>query len=209
MKKFFVCIFSILLSMPLFSQGKYGQNSEACIKYLSYYQEYYKQQNYNKAYSYWRKAFKTCPPYANQTMLVNGTSLLRREITESKNSRTKEELINQLLILHDLRAEYFPKYSIVARNNKSLDAINYIKDDKRLFDILRPIIAENKANINPVALLFYLNAAINLFNDKSMSDDDINSVINTVNELVISIHPKTEQDFNTVMKIRQEITCVH
>ena len=166
---------------------------------------YYKQKNHNNAYSYWKEAFNACPPYANQTMLIDGTSLLRTEIKESKDGGEKEKLINQLLILHDLRAEYFPKYSIVARNNISLDAINYIEDDKRLFDILCPIIAANKANINPVVLLFYLNAAVNLFHDNSISNEDINSVINTVNELATSIRPKTEQDYNTIMEIRQNI----
>ena len=82
------------------SYGKYGQDSASCVKYLAYYKAYYKQKNHNNAYSYWKEAFNACPPYANQTMLIDGTSLLRTEIKESKDGREKEKLINQLLILH-------------------------------------------------------------------------------------------------------------
>ena len=66
-------------SVSLFGQGKYGADSAECIKYLSYYKEYYKQKNYDDALPNWRKAFKLCPPSANQTMLIDGTSLMRHD----------------------------------------------------------------------------------------------------------------------------------
>ena len=138
-------------------------------------------------------------------MLIDGTSLLRNEIKETSNKRKKTKLINQLLSIHDLRMQYFPKYSTIALNNKSLDAINYIKDYKQLFDILQPIILTNKADVKPVALLAYFYAAINLFHNNYISRTEIDSIICTVNELIISIHPKTEEDFNTVISIRHDI----
>ena len=53
------------------AQGKYGADSAECIKYLSYYKEYYKSKNYDSALPNWRKAYSLCPPTANQTMLVD------------------------------------------------------------------------------------------------------------------------------------------
>ena len=58
------------------AQGKYGADSAECIKYLSYYQEYYKQKNYTEALPNWRKAFRLCPPTASQNMLLNGMTLM-------------------------------------------------------------------------------------------------------------------------------------
>ena len=46
------------------AQSKYGADSAECIKYLSYYDQYYKQKNYNDAIPNWRKAYKLCPPQA-------------------------------------------------------------------------------------------------------------------------------------------------
>ena len=37
------------------AQGKYGADSAECIKYLSYYKEYYKSKNFDAALPNWRK----------------------------------------------------------------------------------------------------------------------------------------------------------
>ena len=71
------------------AQGKYGADSAECIKYLSYYKEYYKSKNYDSALPNWRKAYSLCPPTANQTMLVDGTTLVRKLIVKNAaNART-------------------------------------------------------------------------------------------------------------------------
>ena len=41
--------FAMTLGMNLSAQDKYGPNKDECIKYLSYYQEYYKAKNYDDA----------------------------------------------------------------------------------------------------------------------------------------------------------------
>ena len=50
MKKTLLAIAAALMFVSgtnVFAQGKYGADSAECIKYLSYYQEYYKQKNYD------------------------------------------------------------------------------------------------------------------------------------------------------------------
>lgn len=87
MKKVAIFLFSAALMIMgadvLSAQGKYGADSAECIKYLSYYQEYFKQKNYDEAIPHWRKAFKLCPPTANQTMLINGAVMYRNLIKEN------------------------------------------------------------------------------------------------------------------------------
>ena len=87
MKRLIIAILAIatLSASSVFAQGKYGADSAECIKYLSYYKEYFKQKNYDSATPNWREAFRICPPTANQTMLVDGTALMRKLI--SKNSK--------------------------------------------------------------------------------------------------------------------------
>ena len=53
-----------VLGLNVSAQGKYGADSAECLKYLSYYQEYYKQKNYDEALPSWRTAMKFCPPTA-------------------------------------------------------------------------------------------------------------------------------------------------
>ena len=99
------------------AQGKYGADSAECIKYLSYYKEYYKSKNYDSALPNWRKAYSLCPPTANQTMLVDGTTLVRKLIVKNAaNAEYRNALIDTLFSIHRTRAEYYPKYKVVAMN---------------------------------------------------------------------------------------------
>lgn len=122
---FFTAVFVMINCNVLSAQGKYGADSADCIKYLSYYKEYFKQKNYDEAIPHWRNAFRLCPPTANQTMIVDGTALIRNLINKNRNNSIyKEALVDTLMMLHDIRAEYYPKYALTAYNNKGLDMVD-------------------------------------------------------------------------------------
>lgn len=181
MKKLTIAILafvSLFMSSNMFAQGKYGADSAECIKYLSYYKEYFKQKNYDEALPNWRTAYKLCPPTANQTMLVDGTTLLRRLIQKNAaNAVYKNELIDSLMTLHDQRIEFYPKYASTTLNNKGLDIANYLKDDsQKSFEMYNAIIEANQSKTKPQILLFDLNAAIDLY-QKGVVDAE--QVINT------------------------------
>ena len=162
-------------SVSLFGQGRYGADSAECVKYLSYYKEYYKQKNYDEALPHWRDAFRLCPPTANQTMLVDGTTLIRQLINKNKsNSVYKDALVDTLIRIHDLRAENFPKYATTAINNKGLDMVNYLQDEpKALYDGLKSVISANKENSKPQFFLFLFNAACSLYESGVLTSDDV------------------------------------
>ena len=90
MKKAAVILFALVLSLPVFAQGKFGADSAECIKYLSYYSEYMKQNNIQEAAPFWREAMALCPPTANQNLLINGAKILRSELNQ--NRRNPERL---------------------------------------------------------------------------------------------------------------------
>lgn len=178
MKRLIIAIASIAMmlgSTTAFAQGKYGADSAECIKYLSYYKEYYKQKSYKEATPNWRKAFELCPPTANQTMLVDGAALVRKLISEnSKNPVYKNQLIDTLMMLHDIRIENYPKYAVTARNNKGLDMANYIKDDnQRLYNGLNEIIESNTVDTKPSLYIFNLSAAIELYKIGLIDEEEV------------------------------------
>lgn len=185
MKKVAVLLFSaILMTMGghmLSAQGKYGADSAECIKYLSYYQEYFKQKNYDEAIPHWRKAFKLCPPTANQTMLVNGAVMYRNLIKEnSKNSVYMSALVDTLINIDETRALNYPNYATTAYNNLGLDMINYVKnDDKRLYEGLSKIIEINGEKTFPNIFLFQFNSAISLYGNGLLGTEDILKVYDT------------------------------
>ena len=197
-----------LSSTSVFAQGKYGADSANCIKYLSFYKDYFKQKSYNEALPNWREAFKRCPPTANQTMLVDGTTLMRKLISQnSKNPVYREKLVDSLMMIHDIRIANYPKYAVTARNNKGLDLANYVQNDpERLYKEYGEIIAGNKTKTKPTILLFYFDSAVELYKNGNLNEEEIIGVYEGCMELLSNMDPKDAADKEMVddMKVKIE-----
>ena len=191
---------AMALGMNLSAQDKYGPNKDECIKYLSYYQEYYKAKNYDDALPNWRTAMKLCPPTASQNMLLNGMTLLSREINKTKDAGARKALVDSLLMLNDLRAEYYPNYAVAAMNTKGQYMTQFFKDPKTLYEGLGQIVAANKEQTKPSLLLLQLNSAIDMFKDGNLGAEE---VINTYQN-AISLIGKAEQT-EEVTKTKSDI----
>ena len=182
------------------AQGKYGADSAECIKYLSYYQEYYKQKNYTEALPNWRKAFKLCPPTASQNMLLNGMTLVGKEIVKTKDAQARAAMIDTILTLNDLRAQYYPKYAVAAYNSKGQYITQYFKDPQVVYDQLNKIIEINQENTKPSLLLLDLNSAIELYKKSAIGAED---VINTYQNAIALLDKAGNAEENA--KIRSDI----
>ena len=188
---------AMALGMNLSAQDKYGPNKDECIKYLSYYQEYYKAKNYDDALPNWRTAMKLCPPTASQNMLLNGMTLLSREINKTKDAGARKALVDSLLMLNDLRAEYYPNYAVAAMNTKGQYMTQFFKDPKTLYEGLGQIVAANKEQTKPSLLLLQLNSAIDMFKAGNQSDIEglfITSQVASCDNLIALFTPRYEAD---------------
>jgi len=164
MKKITVILLAVVLAVPAFAQGKFGADSAECIKHLSYYSELVKQNNLAEAAPYWRTAMSLCPPSSSQRLLLDGAKILRREISINvKDAKRRQELIDSLLMLHDLRAQNYPKYQNSALSNKAIDIINYYKNDKvQSYSLIKPIVIAAKEATNPVVFINLMQLSIDL-----------------------------------------------
>ena len=197
----------VLTGTEVFAQGKYGADSANCIIYLSYYKEYFKQKNYDEALPNWRKAYEICPPTANQTMLVDGTTLIRRLIAKNANNpEYKKALVDTLMALHDARIEFYPKYAATALNNKGLDMSNYIKNDpKALYEGYNTIIEANGTATKASILLFDLNAAIDLYQKGELSAEEVINTYQRNLDIVKSMTAKTEIEAEQNDKVKADL----
>ncbi len=175
MKKAAVILLAFILAVPAFAQGKFGADSAECIKYLSYYSELMKQNNIQEATPFWRQAISLCPPTANQNLLINGTKILRNEINQNRRDPVRyKELVDSLLMLHDVRAEYYPKYYASTLNNKAIDVINFCKFDKKgSYDKLTAIVNDIKSACSPVVYVNYMQIASDLYKEGTIGPDDV------------------------------------
>ena len=186
MKKITLVLTAVLAfaaGMNVYAQGKYGADSAECIKYLSYYQEYYKQKNYDSAFPNWRQAMRVCPPTASANMIgAHGSTLVTREISRSAKDKAKvQQLVDTLLMLQDLKVQYYPKMRVSSLNSKGQYIINYRSKDKEYLNKeLLAIVGQLGPQTDSRILFNTLESSINLFQDGSRSAEDVLDVYEKV-----------------------------
>ena len=202
MKKLAILFASVLMaasSVQVFAQDNLDPE---CIKYLSYYKEYYKQKSYEQALPSWRQAFKLCPPNTRETVYTEGAAIYRYMINKNRNNAVaREAYVDTLLLLHDMRAQYYPKNAVTSLNNKGLDMVNYVQDDnKALYKDLGAIIANNGEQTKPQIFLFNLNAAVALFKDGVIDAEEVINTYENSMSYLEAICAKDGSETNTKVK---------
>ncbi len=204
-----VAAMALFASSTVSAQGKFGPDSAECIKYLSYYTEYYKQKNYDQALPNWRQAYKLCPPTARYSMLSDGTTLLRRVIQKNqKDPVYRMKLVDSLMTIYEQRVQYWPKYAVNSLNNQALDMYNYLKNDpERLYAGLNGIVEQTKEKTRANIFLFQLNTAVDLYKEGSTSVDPekiINIYENAIKYLGM-MTPKNDTEAKSIAKTVEDI----
>ena len=206
MKRFILLI--AVASMAMFSgtkvsaQGKYGPDSAECIKYLSYYTEYYKQKNYDAALPNWRNAYKYCPPSSRYSMLSDGCTMVRNLIQKNKNNPVyKAQLVDSLMTLYDQRVQYFPKYATSSLNNKALDMYNYMRDEPvKLLEGLTEVVDQTKENTRTNVFLFQLSTAIDLYKNGQVDPETVIDIYGKGAGYLAAITPKNDVEQRSIAK---------
>jgi len=186
------------------AQGKWGADSAECIKYMSYYQEYFKQKSYDEAIPSWRKAYELCPATASQNLLINGTTLVKRLIQKNANNpEYRKALVDTLMTLYRQRAEYYPKNATTAYNNMGLDMANYVKDNPQfLYENYNKIIAANREAVRARILLFHLQSAVDMYQKGLLPAEEVINVYQHNADMIEMLKAKDaeEQKENTTIK---------
>jgi len=193
---------ALLGSSKVSAQGKYGPDSTECIKYLSYYTEYYKQKNYDAALPNWRQAYKYCPPTSRYSMLSDGTTLIRNLIQKNQNNPVyKEKLVDSLMTLYNQRVEFWPKYATSSLNNMALDMYNYMKDEPaKLLEGLTGVIEQTKSKTRPNIFLFQISTAVDLYKNGLLDPETVISIYETGVQYLGEITPKNDVEARSIEK---------
>ena len=175
MKKVTIILMTLVLALPAFAQGRYGKDSAECVKYLSYYSELVKQNNLTEAAPFWRKAFTLCPPTVSQNMFINGQKIIRYEINQNKKDPARyRELVDTLLMLNDLRAQYYPKNAVKSLDNKAIDVINYYDSDfESQFKYLTEVLDQIGGDASPIVFVKQMNASVEMYRNQKLEAEDV------------------------------------
>ena len=154
---------------------KYGPNSAECLKYISYYEEYYKQKNYDSALPNWRKAYELCPVTSRYKILQDGTNLMRYLIKKNElNPAYKEKLVDSLMVIYQKRIEFWPKYKKNSLNYYATDMYNYMQDKpEELFKGLSDVVNQLGSGTDMKTFPIYMKVACDLYKDGKLEPEKV------------------------------------
>ena len=207
----------LLAAMAIFggqkvaAQSKYGSGADSaeCIKYLSYYTEYYKQKNYDSALPNWRRAYSICPATASQNMFIHGTTLMTRLYNQTKDADHKEAIVDTILTLQEKRMATYPKNRVNILNNKGQYIINYRGDKaKYIYEKVGEIVDELGTNANGGLLVNLLQSSISLYRENQLTADDVIAMYDKVMADVEGANPKNEAEEEDNLKARATIESI-
>ena len=157
---------------------KYGPNSAECLKYISYYEEYYKQKNYDSAIPNWRKAYELCPVTSRYKILQDGTTLMRYLIKKNElNPSYKEKLVDSLMVIYQKRIEFWPKYKTNTLNYYAADLYNYLQDKpEELYKGLTEVIDQLGSKTEMKTFPLYMNVTCNLYKEGKIESEEVFAV---------------------------------
>ena len=212
MKKIVLIILAaaaVFSSQNLSAQGKFGPDSAECIKYLSYYQEYFKQKNYDSALPNWRRAYALCPATASQNMFIHGTTLMTRLYNQTKDAGSRAAIVDTILTLQDQRMAAYPKKRTDILNNKGQYMINYRgADASYIYNNLSGIVDELGAKSNGSLLVNLLQASISLYRENQLAADDVIAMYDKVSANIDGASAKNEAEAEDNLKVKATIESI-
>jgi len=153
----------------------YAQNSleglsKECMLSLQFYTEWMKQGNYAEAAPVWREAFRICPPGKRHSLYVDGQKIFNYLIEKNKdNPQAKKAQIDSLLMMFDLRMQYFPKYAASAAEFKAYEVDKYMSDnDMTVYNALCKAIELGGEKTEPGIVVMAMQRICKLFSAKQM-----------------------------------------
>ena len=191
------------------AQGKYGADSAECIKYLSYYQEYWKQKNYESALPNWRKAYAICPATASQNMFIHGTTLMTRQYNKVKDAAYRSAIVDTILTLQDQRMATYPKNRVNILNNKGQYMINYRGSDAAyIYNNLSGIVNELGSQASGSLLVNLLQSSITLYRENQLPADDVINLYDTVTACIEGAEAKNDAEAEENAKAKATIESI-
>ncbi|MCR5454318.1 MAG: hypothetical protein K6F33_04970 [Bacteroidales bacterium] len=90
----------------LMREEKYGADSATCIRLMSTFAEYAKQNAWEEAYPSWSILFKNFPK-CSQTVYSNGVNIVKKKMQKATTGKEQQIWVDTLMMVYDQRIKYF------------------------------------------------------------------------------------------------------
>jgi tetratricopeptide (TPR) repeat protein len=157
------------------SKYGHGQDSIECMRNLSLYREYVKQNDYQTALPFWRKAFNGCPQ-SFKSIYLDGVKMYRDFIEKEKDPLVQSKLVDTLMLIYETRIRYFNQKDEV-RARQGIDLLRYKRDDlkevQRAYGHLKESVDLAGDESSEAAIATFMSASMSLFQNQKLPAGDL------------------------------------
>lgn len=168
------------------SKYGHGEDSIQCMRNLSLYREYVKQNDFNTALPYWRRAFSECPQ-SFKGIYLDGVKMYRDFIEKQKDPQVQSGLVDTLMLIYDLRIKYFNQLDEV-RARQGIDLLRYKRDDinqvQRAYGYLKESVDLAGDKSSEAAVATFMSASMSLYQNEKLPAGDLISDFLTATEIM-------------------------
>jgi tetratricopeptide (TPR) repeat protein len=187
-------VVSLYSSAESSAQARYGKDSIECIKNLSLYNEYYRQNNFKDAIGPWRKVYEICP-HSSRNIFIHGLRMYKTFIINEKNPANQSALIDTLMAIYDKRIEITGQEAAVL-SLKGVDMLSLRPAEyEKAYSVLKRAIELEGKNAKAPALNAYYQAVVLKFKDEKYTKENALEEYAMVMEII---------DFNLAKKADDE-----
>ena len=152
----------------LMRDEQYGADSANCIRLMSTFQEFCKQNAWEEAYPSWSILFKNYPK-CSQTVYSNGVNIVKKKMQVAKTGKEQQVWVDTLMMVYDQRIKYFAATSKLYNEayllgRKGVDLQKFRKDPEIPYQILMKSIDLGGKNSEYAVIQTAMQTVIAMYN---------------------------------------------
>ena len=152
----------------LMREEQYGADSANCIRLMSTFQEFCKQNAWEEAYPSWSILFKNYPK-CSQTVYSNGVNIVKKKMQVAKTGKEQQVWVDTLMMVYDQRIKYFAATSKLYNEayllgRKGVDLQKFRKDPEIPYQILMKSIDLGGKNSEYAVIQTAMQTVIAMYN---------------------------------------------
>lgn len=152
-----------------------GEDSIRCLRNLSLYQEYYKQESYKDAAGYWKVVYNECP-LATKNIYIHGEKMIRHSIEKAESKEEKAELLDSLINMYNKRIKYFDQEGYVT-GKKGVHFMRYTEKTtdnfKQGYEYLKKAIELQGKDAGAGVLVTFMNTSRSLYDNEEIEGGQV------------------------------------
>ena len=176
----------------------YGSDPAMCQRFLSLYQQDYRQNNFDEAIINWRRVWNACP-LSSPNLVPQGATMYKYYIDRELDQNRKNALIDTLFMVWEKGIELRPEVATTYQTQLMQDMLRYAdtpENESKILSLLRTNIDTQRERAAPLTYVNYMRIRFTQNTERRLSDEELLDDYNTVSEILTeAINATNNEEF--------------